>query len=136
MDLRNTLAVVALLILCFDKTDGWRRRRRRRCVYCQVGWGSWSACSATCGSSGTRTRRGRITRWPTCGSCPNLVQRIPCNRKCCPVPCSYSWGSWSPCRGCGWSTQSRTTTIHRHPSCGGRACPTTRSQSQRCNTGV
>lgn len=136
MKLLATFSVVFLLLLCLDQTEGWRRRRRRRCVYCAVAWGSWSSCSASCGTHGTRTRRGRVTRWPTCGSCPPLVQRQPCNRKCCPIPCLYSWSAWSPCRGCGWSTQSRSMIIRRNPQCGGRPCPSQRSQTQRCNTGL
>lgn len=135
MKLSPFIFVLVFLLLCFDKTQGWRRRRRRRCVYCSIAWGPWSQCSASCGNTGTMSRRARITQWPTCGRCPALVQNQRCNRKCCPVACSYYWGGWSACSGCGWSTQTRNMIIRRGPVCGGRPCPSQRTQTQRCNTG-
>eukprot|EP00794_Sanderia_malayensis_P003134 gene3134-3602_t len=68
------------------------------------------------------------------GGCPyHLTERVACNRKCCPLNCLSYWGSWTTCVGCGnRGTQSRTLIITRVNSCGGAACPSTRSQSRRC----
>ena len=128
---------------------GWRRRRRRRRRYCarqncvlQSSWTNAGSCSRTCGYGTVLQQRG-IQTHPRCGgtSCPSSwsSQRrryVRCYNRCCPVSCSYTWNSWSSCSGCGMSTQRRTMRIVRNPSCGGTSCPSTRTQTRRCNTGV
>jgi len=52
---------------------------------------------------------------------------------CSPVHCQYRVGAWSPC-GCN-GKQSRSLTITRHPSCGGRGCPPT-TQYANCKAPV
>ena len=117
----------------------WRRRRRRRCYrHCSVSnWSSWSSCTKACGR-GTQSRTRYKTVSEQCGgSCPyGMTQTNYCNTQCCKVSCAWKWGPWSSCTSCGWSTQRRVVQILRLPSCGGTACPSTTSQTQRCNTGV
>ncbi len=76
----------ALLVTMVDKTEGWRRRRRRRCfVNCAVGyWSSWSSCNQPCGTRGTQTRTRGITRPARCGgSCRyTFRQTRSCNTRC------------------------------------------------------
>ena len=134
---------------------GGRRRRswytRRRSQYCRsIGqiidcelhdWTSFGGCSRTCGTGSLSQRRNIKTRSRCHGlPCPlmNSPQRyrtIPCNTQCCPVNCLWSWNSWSPCRGCGVSRQTRKM-YFRYPSCGGTSCPSRKSETRSCNTGV
>ena len=142
------LFLFAFLIILMGPSgsSAWRRRRRRRwcwrrnCVL--YGWTNSGSCSRTCGS-GTILQTRSIQTHPSCGgtACPSSYssQRrrwVSCNTHCCRVNCYYSWNSWSTCRGCGISTQSRTMRIIRSPSCGGTSCPSTRRQTRSCNTGV
>ena len=114
---------------------------RRSCSYrnCRVSsWGGWSSCSATCGTSGTKTKRRSVIQSSYCGgrSCPSLSYSVRCPYTCCPIPCSYYWASWSACsRTCGYGTKTRRLVIRRSPSCRGNACPASTSQSQRCGNG-
>ena len=144
MDTKVLFITLMLLfaLLCQD-CDGWwrrrRRRRRRRCyaTNCHVsGWSSWGGCSAACGPSGTQTRTRHVTRVQSCGGgCYHLSETRACNRRCCPVNCAWSWGNWGACQGCGTGRRSRNVVVSRNPSCGGAACPGSRSESQSCNTG-
>jgi hypothetical protein len=52
------------------------------------------------------------------------------------VSCRWSWSSWSPCSGCGTSTQTSRVVVSVRNSCGGTACPSTTTRSRSCNTGV
>ncbi|XP_078573543.1 SCO-spondin-like isoform X2 [Branchiostoma floridae x Branchiostoma japonicum] len=102
-------------------------------------WSFWSACTATCGSSGTQSRtRGRISE--QCGGreCSGSNREVQaCNRQCCPVNCQWSsWGSWSSCSAsCGSGTQTRTRSIAVPVSCAGRACVGGTTESKSCNGG-
>ena len=132
--------VLFQLLLLSELTDGWRRRRRRRRCYprnCAMSsWSSWSSCSATCGSSGRKTRTRRVLSYAYCGgSCYSTSESASCPRTCCPVSCSYSWTSWSSCSAtCKYGTQTRRTSVHRNPSCGGTSCPSS-PQTRRCGNG-
>nr|CAB3250296.1 A disintegrin and metalloproteinase with thrombospondin motifs gon-1 [Phallusia mammillata] len=92
-------------------------------------WGTWSACSRSCGS-------GRRSRSRTCNlgnsgpTCQGLsVESQTCNRQTCP---SFSkWTTWSKCsKTCGPGTRerSRRCSSGRTTDCSGE--PT---QSESCN---
>ncbi|XP_048583508.1 protocadherin Fat 4 isoform X2 [Nematostella vectensis] len=133
------LGIFILLGLGSQTFAFWFRRRRRSCSprNCDVSqWSSWGDCSSHCGG-GTQIRTRRITTPASCGGgCPSYsfqdIRR--CNTQCCPVDCAFGWSQWSPCVGCGKSTQSRFPIVYRQPSCGGRSCPA--RESRNCDTGV
>ena len=125
---------------CFlCSVDSWRRKRRRRCYRnCTPGgWSSWSTCTRGCGT-GTQYRTRGIFVPTQCGGTCNVALKETryCNTHCCRVNCAWNWNAWSRCTGCGMSQQTRTMRITRYPSCGGAACPSQRSQTRSCNTGV
>ncbi|MBI4451854.1 fibronectin type III domain-containing protein [Candidatus Woesearchaeota archaeon] len=96
-----------------------------------VSYGSWSACSASCGG-GTRTR----TNVNQCGSAV-IETDSNCNSQCCPINGGWSgWSSWSTCSAsCGGGTQTRTRTCNNpSPSCGGASCSGPNSETNSCNT--
>ncbi|XP_078378395.1 SCO-spondin-like isoform X2 [Oculina patagonica] len=155
--------LVLALVIMIDQTEGWRRRRRRRCprTNCAVSsWTSWSTCTQPCGTGGTQTRTRRVTRAATCGgSCPALSQTQACNMGCsnggtplpgrCNCKTGYSgrcctgvdggwstWSSWNTCsKPCGTGKQERTRSCTKpSPSNGGRACAGASRQDQACNT--
>lgn len=75
------------VIMMVDRTEGWRRRRRRRCpvTNCAVdNWSTWSPCTQPCGIGGTQRRQRKVIRGATCGgSCSfALVDSQPCNLGC------------------------------------------------------
>ncbi|KAK3733618.1 hypothetical protein QZH41_016400 [Actinostola sp. cb2023] len=128
--------IFAIILSACQDTEGWRRRRRRRCgrVNCAVsGWSGWSTCSQKCGSTGIQFRTRTITRGAQCGGgCPyGLKEARACNRGCSnggrPIPgrctchrnyrgncCEIGdggwsgWGTWSSCtKTCGTSGTQR-----------------------------
>ena len=132
--------LIACVFLSFAKS--WRRRRRiqRRCLRRNCipqSWARWSICMKPCGK-GTQYRTRGIARSAVCGGRCNvpLRQTRYCNTHCCPLSCTWKWNAWSPCGGCGVSTQTRTLLVTRNPSCGGTACPSTQNQTRSCNTGM
>ena len=102
-------------------------------------WGSWDACTQTCGR-GQQTRARSVTARDEFGGsvCPSLAQKKDCNVHGCPQDCVQSaWGLWSPCTlTCGSGMQSRSRTVLREPAkvgaIYGKPCeqPT---QTQACN---
>ena len=131
------LVLIQLLFL-YKLSDGCPSRRRRcsprNCVMSR--WSSWSRCSATCGSSGRKTRTRRVLSGASCGgSCYSTSQSASCPGTCCPIPCSYSWMSWSSCSAtCRYGTRKRYSRVWRNPYCRGTSCPTS-PQTQRCGNG-
>ena len=92
-------------------------------VDCRVSsWSTWSACSQSCGPQGTQWRRRVVTRQRECSGryCPHLNEIHICNRKCCPVDCVISWGSWGPCTGCGnKGIRKSLPSVVKKAECGG-----------------
>lgn len=135
MRLSVVFIILAVLVL-FTQVHSWRRRRRR-CVGCSwSSWGNFGSCSASC-NYGLKYRY-RSKRSGGCGAvcAGSSVHVARCYLRCCPVNCNWYWSSWSPCRGCGISTQTSTVVVRVRSSCRGRACPTTTTRRQSCNTGV
>lgn len=133
---------VALLIACvfLSFAKSWRLKRRRRCLKRNCipqSWARrpWNICTKSCGT-GIQYRTRGIAVSAMCGGSCNaaLRQTRYCNTHCCPSSCTWSWNAWSPCSGCGVSTQTRTLLVTRNPSCGGTACPSTQNQTRSCNT--
>ena len=140
-----TIFVALACASCFlSSVAGWwnsNHTRRVRCYRrnCTPGnWGGWSTCTPPCGR-GTQARTRRIRVPAACGGSCNYTLRETryCgNTQCCRVNCTWSWNAWGPCNGCGMSTKTRTMRITQYSTCGGTACPSQRSQSISCNTGV
>lgn len=63
---------------------------------CQLGgWGEWSACTGTCGGSGTKTRKKIIQNPARCkGSpCSDVQESSTCTVPCCPSDCQVAVGA-------------------------------------------
>lgn len=106
-------------------------------VDCKVSeWGSWSQCSATCGSS-FQERFRTITTKPLYGGgeCPTLLMSQVCTVARCPVDCVVSsYSAWSACsKSCGSGIRTKTRKIQVNTLNGGKACPVL-SQLETCNT--
>jgi hypothetical protein len=107
-------------------------------------WSQLSDCSAKqCGTSGTQTRIRSILQQPTVGGtpCPQLSESVSCDAPACPPErndCVVSdWTQFSDCSvtACGSTgTQSRTRSILKQPTAGGRSCPIDLSESRTCST--
>ena len=147
-------ALVVSVVLCalISFSESWLTRRNRRAtrrrpctqrIDCVLGnWRTYRSCSKTCGS-GYSVQQRPVKVWPKCGGrrCPyyyssQRYRTVSCYTQCCPVNCWWTWNSWSPCQGCGVSQQNRTMRIRRKNTCGGNACPSSKSQSRSCNTGM
>ncbi|CAH1225406.1 FBN2 [Branchiostoma lanceolatum] len=119
-----------------SQTQACNRSPPRNCQW--QNWGPWSACTATCGNSGLRTRtRGKAVE-AFCGGARcsgNSYDQEACNR----FPqrnCQWgSWGSWGSCSAtCGNSgTQTRTRSYAVTAYCGGALCSGSNSDTQACN---
>jgi hypothetical protein len=101
-------------------------------------WSSWTACSASCGPSGMRSRGRTIVALPVNGGAPcptDLSASEACNTAtCCPVACAVgAWGSWSSCSTtCDAGTRTRTRPVTTAAACGGATCPAT-TEPEACN---
>ena len=146
--MKQVIFILTLLCFCLDLDFACRRSppsppstppcTRRDCSY--TSWGSWSACTASCGSNGLKVRTRSIKTHGTCGgrSCDSskLKQRTSCPHTCCPLNCRYTWSTWSSCGvSCGYGTRLRTIKIIASQSFGGRSCPTRRMEVQKCGDG-
>ncbi|EDV19784.1 uncharacterized protein TRIADDRAFT_61837 [Trichoplax adhaerens] len=100
-------------------------------------WTEWSPCS--CNTTHTTRKRAILQQPQNNGKkCPNLEESKAfdeaCLDKCKPVKCIVSeWGTWSSCpRICNANfNKTRTRTVERPASNGGKPCPALK-QTKRC----
>jgi hypothetical protein len=108
-------------------------------------WGSWGACTLSCGSGSTSRTRSIISPSRYGGlPCGQLEESHDCNESCCPSDCVVSqWSTWGTvcskvCTDAnGSGTRTRTRDIESHAHCGGTPCPGGVDGlvgSQDCNT--
>ena len=95
-------------------------------VHCDVSvWGSWTACTLTCGG-GTQTRSRSVVTHADHGgyTCPSVQEVQSCNHAECPVDCvQTAWSGWTSCSlTCGTGSQMRTRSITTMSQHGGVAC--------------
>ncbi|XP_058951792.2 A disintegrin and metalloproteinase with thrombospondin motifs adt-1 isoform X1 [Pocillopora verrucosa] len=101
-------------------------------------WGKWSACTKTCGTGGSQTRRRTCTNPPPKygGVCIGPgVQTKTCLVKRCPVNGVWSaWGHWRACSvTCGTGTQFRSRYCNKpRPAYGGKYCSGPSKQTKKC----
>ena len=63
-------------------------------------WNQWTECTQSCGEDGSRYRTRVVFQNAECGgTCPlDIKETENCNRKCCPVDCTFTdWSSWTSC---------------------------------------
>ena len=88
-------------------------------------WDQFSGCSATCGSSGTRSRTRDLVQPEHGGkACPSESDTEECNRFACPRDCGVgTWTDYSSCsKTCGGGVMGRNRTSTA-PEAGGKICP-------------
>jgi hypothetical protein len=94
-----------------ESHNWWDRRRRRRAVDCKwTEWGTWTPCTASCGTG--QRQRNRTTEGPHWGGtgCTGPRQEFEtCSSNNCAVACEWNhWGAWGPCsRTCGNGFKTR-----------------------------
>ena len=112
---------------------------------------SYGSCSRTCGSFGTKTQTKSWTVYTEPENGGQLckrdeITRIPCNRIACPgailstntVNCWQTFTlSYGPCsETCGANakrTVTKSYTVHREPTTGGKPCKDDETWKQHCN---
>lgn len=101
-------------------------------------WGSWGACSTTCGTGVHIRYRSCDSPKPAYGghNCRGANhQSQKCNLGPCPIHGGWSnWGSWGSCSvTCGAGSISRTRSCtHPAPSHGGKPCSGSVRDTQSC----
>lgn len=104
-------------------------------------WGSWSACSATCGG-GQQYRHRTITNHAKKGGdgCQGveLSQTRGCSEKACEKQVDCVWGEWSEfgaCTAtCGGGMHTRDRHVAVSPRNGGKPCePLIKQEVRTCN---
>jgi len=99
-------------------------------------WSTWSSCSLSCGTGGSRTRSRRIDVAVQHGGkpCPGVSESASCDLGPCPLHCQTSgWTVWSACtHSCGTGMQKRTREITIRAEFGGYQCPAL-SEDRQCN---
>jgi hypothetical protein len=112
---------------------------------CTGAWGSWGACSKTCGT-GSQGRSYAVTLAATNGGTCPAPQTQECNTQAC-VDCVGDWGAWGTCAAsqtqqsgtpCGDGMKTRTYVVERPAETGGAACAVTNgaTDSASCATGT
>merc|ERR1711865_50602 len=102
----------------------------------QTAFIEWSACSKSCGQSGTQFRTRKTWQFAVFGGVkcgPTLVKRI-CFLGPCPVHCRVAgWGKWGKCtKSCGRGRKVRARKIIVRGSHGGSVCPSI-ANMKSCN---
>uniref|UniRef100_A0A7M5X072 C-type lectin domain-containing protein n=1 Tax=Clytia hemisphaerica TaxID=252671 RepID=A0A7M5X072_9CNID len=103
-------------------------------------WGTWGACTATCGTGSQERSRTCTNPTPAHGGDPcagDTSEPQDCNTNPCPIHGVWtSWGSWETCSlTCGTGSQNRTRTCtDPAPQHGGDNCAGDASEPQDCNT--
>lgn len=126
--LPRALRVVALAALALGARAG----------DCEVSeWKDCSACSVTCGASGTRVC-ARTVLSPASGSgaaCPALFGTVPCPALpgCPRQDCLFRYEGCGSCSGtCGEGTQTCQLKVLRAAAGGGKPCPTQATKTTAC----
>jgi hypothetical protein len=111
----------------------------RKCpIDCVVtSWGSWEACTVSCGGGAQKRARLGVER-PKYGGkvCPAASVSRMCNEQPCPVNCELAaWDVWTVCsKTCGNGQQRRVRSMIVQPANGGAAC-LHRAETRTCGTG-
>ena len=98
----------------------------------QMGWGRWTACSASCGG-GIKVR----ARYPSIKSFREKETEV---KKCNVQPCDKmvaawsEWGSWDDCSAtCGGGARIRFRYCKKHGASARSGCPGKRYEVKLCN---
>ena len=124
-------------------------RKTRACtvkacpVDCKGRYGTWSACSKSCGSGSQKKlftiKHPAAHGGKACAAGDGNVQSQSCKLKDCPVKedCVGSWTAWGSPRGrgtcskaCGAGLHSATYIVTKAAANGGRACPVANSATR------
>ncbi|XP_061184993.1 uncharacterized protein LOC133193009 [Saccostrea echinata] len=103
-------------------------------------WGSYGACSLTCGGgvqSRSRTCTNPAPQYQGKSCSGSSTSSRSCNTHNCPIDGFWAgWGSWATCtETCGGGVQSRSRSCSNPtPQYGGAYCSGFSSDTQRCNT--
>jgi hypothetical protein len=106
-------------------------------VNCAVSkWGSWTKCTATCGT-GVAVRSRAVRASAPRAVCPSTKDVMDCNVQPCPVSCQLAaWSPWSDCtQPCGSGSQTRVRDTLVRAVNGGAPCGAAK-QTRACNTGA
>ena len=89
-------------------------------------WGTWPACTKTCGEHGSRSRSRTVKAEADGGGkvCGQTLQMQACNEQACPRDCHLTdWSDWGHCSvACGTGTQSRRRIVVQIAGFGGKYC--------------
>ena len=107
---------------------------------CEVNdWGTWGACSKTCGG-GHKTRQRTVKVYPSNGPyCPALEDTVLCNTELCPAACQVSeYGDFGECSAtCGGGQKTKTRSIIQgpvgHSDSQDLSCPSQLVYTVQCN---
>jgi len=105
-------------------------------IDCVTGeWTDTTECSVKCGGGIKKQILPVISPNAYGGTCPNLTREIACNIDRCPVDCvTGPWIDNSECSAsCGDGVKTQTLSIITPAAYGGKACPTTLTQTVPCN---
>lgn len=142
MSLWRVLATATIFFYLIAYSKACDRRRspppcpRRDCTY--NSWGAWGACTTKCGYVGIKKRSRTLRSRAQCGGrCDNkFSDQTSCPNTCCPIDCRSTWQSWSACDAtCGHGKRTRNMKIISSEKCGGKPCPSTRTQKENCGNG-
>jgi hypothetical protein len=100
-------------------------------------YGSWSACTSTCGQGLRKRSRTILVKASNGGTaCGGTEHDQPCNHGPCPTHCEMSdWSAWHNCRkSCGvGETTFRERVVIIGSKHGGHICPKEIKQTKSCN---